>query len=71
MIYFFNLITKQSKNGNYIIIEKIETKRLVIRKFSDKDIDGLYKLLSNEQVMRYIEKTYTFDQKLSFLKSMH
>lgn len=51
-----------------MIIKKIETKRLVIRKFSDKDIDGLYKLLSNEQVMRYIEKPYTFDQTLSFLK---
>ncbi len=48
------------------MIEKIETKRLVIRKFSDKDIDCLYMLLSDEQVMHYIEKPYTFDQTLLF-----
>lgn len=42
--------------------------KLSIRRFENTDADALYKLLSDEEVMRYIEPPYTRDKADSFLK---
>ena len=39
-----------------------------IRRFEEKDLLPLYELLSDEEVMRYIEPPYTLEQTRSFLK---
>ena len=43
--------------------------RLRIRRFEEKDLQALYELLSDEEVMRYIEPTYSFPQTETFLQS--
>lgn len=45
----------------------METDRLVIRKFKKSDVDNLYKLLSDEDSMRYIEPPYSRERAVSFL----
>ena len=45
----------------------METDRLVIRKFKKSDVDNLYKLLSDEDNMRYIEPPYSRERTVSFL----
>ena len=45
----------------------MKTDRLAIRKFQRSDIDDLYRLLSNEDVMRYLEPPYSREQVVSFL----
>lgn len=46
------------------------TDRLSIRRFQQNDIDNLYKLLSDEEVMRYIEPPYSMEQTVSFLSQV-
>ena len=43
--------------------------RLRIRRFEEKDLQALYELLSDEEVMRYIEPPYSFPQTEAFLQS--
>ena len=43
--------------------------RLRIRRFEEKDLQALYELLSDEEVMRYIEPPYSFPQTEAFLHS--
>ncbi len=45
----------------------LKTKRLLIRKFRCEDIDALYKLLSNQSVMEYIGKPYSYNDCLIFM----
>lgn len=40
----------------------IKTERLTIRKFKYEDIDSMVKILSDMEVMKYIEDVFTFDQ---------
>lgn len=47
----------------------METERLIIRKFCENDFEDLYRLLSNENVMRYIEQPYSLEQTASFFKN--
>ena len=42
---------------------------LTIRKMRESDLEPLFELLSNEQVMRYIEPPYTEEKTASFLKT--
>lgn len=42
---------------------------IIIRKFRISDLDGLYKILSDPEVMRYIEPPYSMEQTRSFLIS--
>ncbi len=42
---------------------------LIIRKFSINDLDSLYSLLSDEDVMRYIEPVFTKEKTEQFLTS--
>ena len=42
---------------------------LTIRKMRESDLEPLFELLSNEQVMRYIEPPYTEERTASFLKT--
>lgn len=42
---------------------------LIIRKFSINDFDSLYSLLSDEDVMRYIEPVFTKEKTEQFLAS--
>lgn len=46
-----------------------KTKHLVIRRFRMDDIDNLYLLLSDPDVMRYLEPPFDRDKTVSFLKS--
>ncbi len=45
----------------------MKTDRLVIRKFKKSDVDNLYKLLSDEDIMRYMEPPYSKERVVSFL----
>lgn len=45
----------------------MKTERLVIRKFKKSDVDNLYKLLSDEDIMRYMEPPYSRERVISFL----
>lgn len=42
---------------------------LKIRRFEESDLQSLYELLSDEEVMRYIEPPYTLEKTKSFLKT--
>lgn len=42
---------------------------LTIRKMRERDFEPLFALLSNEQVMRYLEPPYTEERTASFLKT--
>ena len=42
--------------------------RLTVRKLKEQDIDALYGLLSDPQVMRYLEPPYTYEQTKAFLQ---
>ena len=44
-----------------------ETKRLVVRRFEENDLNNLYLLLSNKDVMRYLEKPFTMERTKEFL----
>lgn len=44
------------------------TDRLQIRKFQAQDIDGLHRLLSDMEVMQYIEPPYSREKTAAFLK---
>lgn len=48
----------------------LKTKRLIIRKFKESDLDELYKLLSDEDVMKYIEPPFTYDETREFMKKV-
>ena len=41
---------------------QIRTRRLVIRDFRQDDAESLYQLLSDAEVMRYLEKPYSKDK---------
>ncbi|MBO4888678.1 MAG: GNAT family N-acetyltransferase [Firmicutes bacterium] len=42
---------------------------LKIRRFKAEDLQSLYELLSDEEVMRFIEPPFTFDQTRAFLEN--
>lgn len=46
----------------------MRTKRLLIRKFQNNDLLNLYKLISDEAVMRYLEAPYSMEKTERFLK---
>ena len=46
----------------------MKTKRLHIRRFQPDDLADLFKLLSDKEVMRYLEKPYTLKEQNSFYK---
>lgn len=46
----------------------LETDRLRIRDFKLSDIDDLYEIFSDEEVMEYIEPVYDRDKTFNFLK---
>lgn len=41
---------------------KIETERLIIRNFVFGDVAALFEVLSNKDVMEYVEKPYTYER---------
>lgn len=51
-------------------MDRIQTERLTIRRFKETDMENLFRLLSDPEVMRYIEPPYTREQTLSFLNSV-
>ena len=46
----------------------LETERLIIRDFKLSDIDDLYEIFSDEEVMEYIEPVYDRNKTLNFIK---
>ena len=46
----------------------IETKRCIIRRFEAEDKEALYEVLSDAEVMKYIEPPFTFLQTEAFIK---
>ena len=46
----------------------MHTERLHIRKFQAEDLDDLFALLSDEEVMKYLEAPYTEEATESFLR---
>ncbi len=48
---------------------QIETARFLTRPFRLDDVEALYALLSDSQVMRFLEAPYTREQTLAFLQS--
>ena len=48
---------------------RIETARFCIRPFRPDDAEALHALLSDPQVMRFIEAPYSWEQTLAFLQS--
>ena len=51
-------------------MDRILTERLTIRRFKETDMENLFRLLSDPEVMRYIEPPYTREQTVSFLNSV-
>lgn len=46
----------------------MQTKRLVVRKFCENDIQNLYALISDVDVMRYLEPPYSWEKTEEFIK---
>ena len=46
----------------------MESSRLVIRHFKENDLDNLYKLLSDEEVMRYLEPPFSKEKTTVLLR---
>ena len=46
----------------------MESSRLVIRHFKENDLDNLYKLLSDKDVMRYLESPFSKGKTADFLR---
>ena len=46
----------------------LETKRLIIRKFDIKDAQDLHKILSDAEVMKYIEPVFDMDKTKQFIE---
>lgn len=46
---------------------RIETDRLIIRRFNLSDTEALYRILSSERVMQYIEPVYSYDKTAAFI----
>ncbi len=59
-------IAKQVMNNKQEII--LETERLYARKFELNDLENLYELLSDEEVMRYYPKTLSKDETKEWLE---
>ena len=51
-------------------MDRIQTERMTIRRFKETDMENLFRLLSDPEVMRYIEPPYTREQTVSFLHSV-
>ena len=51
------------------MFEELKTPRLTIRKFKPSDVDGLFKVLSDAEVMRYIEPPFTLEKTAEFVKN--
>ena len=49
------------------MFDELKTTRLTIRKFKPSDVDGLFKVLSDAEVMRYIEPPFTLKQTANFV----
>ena len=47
----------------------IETPRLLIRNFTEADVQGLHAILGDEETMRYAEPAYDFEKTKDFLSS--
>lgn len=45
-----------------------ETERLVVRRYTENDLDNVYRLNSDEEVMRYIRKTMSFEETKNFFR---
>ncbi len=45
----------------------LNTQRCIIRKFSLKDTDELYKILSDSEVMKFIEPPFTYEDTENFI----
>lgn len=48
---------------------RIETNRLVIRNLKINDLEYLYEILSNKEVMKYIEEFFTIEKTKEFIKN--
>ena len=48
------------------MIVEIKTNRLNIRNFQEKDLEQLWKLLIDPEVMRYLEEPYSKEKRRSF-----
>ncbi len=45
----------------------IETERFIVRKFTSEDADCLHHILSDPDVMKYIEPPYSFEKTVDFI----
>ena len=50
------------------MFEELKTPRLTIRKFKPSDVDGLFEVLGDAEVMRYVEPPFTFEQTKAFVQ---
>ncbi|MBE6900816.1 MAG: GNAT family N-acetyltransferase [Ruminococcaceae bacterium] len=48
---------------------KLYTERCIIRNFRTEDAEDLYKVLSDEEVMKYIEPVFDFEKTENFIKN--
>jgi len=48
--------------------EYIETERLIVRNFTEKDVDDLFETLSDEAVMKYIEPPFDMEKTKEFIR---
>lgn len=44
-----------------------ETERLIVRRYSENDTNDFFRLNNDEEVMRYIRKTLSYDEAVAFL----
>ena len=55
--------------GTEVIPVLLETKRLILRRFTMADLEGLHAILSDREVMRYIEPPFTRLQTTRFIQA--
>lgn len=46
----------------------LETRRLFLRKFDERDVDAVYKMRSDAETMRYIREPQNWNESVSWLK---
>ncbi len=60
-------LTFEVKISGYQFMIASLSEKLIIRKFKEEDLNDLYHLLSDDEVMKYLEEPFDYDKTSSFL----
>ena len=65
----FNYIDMVFKRYHHIPLVITQTKRCIIREFCENDIDDLFKLYSSDEITRYVEPLFEYEEELQYQRN--